>query len=346
MLIETIFFVHNSFFTVVFKNWFVCYNLSNRGFMVINEQVGPGKKFSFTVQEGGGAQQRLDVYLSSIFVRYSRSFLKRLIDDGLVFVDDKKVKGGHLLKAGEVISITFPSLPEAKNLKAFDKDVGVEVIAQEPDFLIIYKPAGLIVHKPNKYSQELTLVDWLLASYKELSSVGVEDRPGIVHRLDKDTSGLLIIPRNNEAHGIFGDLFRAHKVSKVYWAVVKGHPDRSGTIDFSIGRDPVHKNRMTHLPKSGLARDALTHYKVLSYYPDYSLVEVRLITGRTHQIRVHFAAIGHPLIGDIVYGQPSKLIGRQALDAKKISFQYKGNNYLFDSQVPEDMQKLIDQPTI
>jgi len=313
--------------------------------MAVKKQVAPGSGFVFTINEEN-ALQRLDIYLASQFERYSRSFFKRLIGEGLILVDSKRVKAGHLLQVGEVVSVTFPRLPEFKELKAFDKDVGVKVVAEEPDFLIVYKPAGLIVHKPSEYSEDVTLVDWLLASYKELVFVGVEDRPGIVHRLDKDTSGLLIIPRNSESHKVFGDLFRARAIKKVYWALVKGHSDRSGTIDFPIGRDPVHKHCMIHLPSKGKSREALTHYKVLAYYPDYSLVEVHLVTGRTHQIRVHFAALGHPVLGDSIYGESSKLISRQALHAKQLSFTYKGKPYSFDYKVPEDMQRLINKPTI
>jgi len=128
--------------------------------------------------------------------------------------------------------------------------------------------------------------------------------------------------------------------------LVKGHPDRQGTIDFPIGRDPVHKHKMKHVPASGKVRNALTYYRVLAYYPEYSLLEVRIVTGRTHQIRVHCAAIGHSVLGDAVYGEPSKLIGRQALHAKRIAFEYDGVLVSYECPVPADMQQLIDRPTI
>lgn len=311
--------------------------------MTIKEQVKPGEKLTFTV-DAVDAEKRLDIYLNDLFERYSRSFFKRLISSEQILVNEKAVKAGHILREGEKVSITFPSLPEPKDLSPFDKDLGVQIVAQEPDFVVLFKPAGLMVHKPHEYSDETTLVDWLLSSYPQLSSFGIPERPGIVHRLDKDTSGLLIITLNNLAQHTFGDLFRARAIEKVYWAVVKGHPDKIGIIEFSIGRDPVYKHRMIHLPTKGKKRDAITQYKVLAYYKDYSLVEVRLITGRTHQIRVHFAAIGHPLVGDVLYGTQSPLIGRQALHAKKISFEYQGKKYSYDYPVPEDMQRLIDQP--
>ncbi len=313
--------------------------------MEITEQVAPGSFYQFTVMLGD-SEKRLDHFLSAVFNRYTRSFFKRLLDDGKIFVNEKKVKAGYLLREGDCISVTFPTLPDPKDLKPFDDSFGVKIVAEEPDFLIVYKPAGLIVHKPNYYSEDFTLVDWLIASYKDIAQVGVEDRPGIVHRLDKDTSGLLIIPRTNEAHNIFSGMFHDRKIEKTYWAIVKGHPDREGTIDYQIGRDPVHKHKMKHFVQHPGAREALTHYKVLAYYKNYTLVEVRLITGRTHQIRVHFSALGHPVWGDSVYSKKALDIGRQALHAKKISFTYKGKTYEYDQPVPEDMQKLLDKPTV
>ena len=314
--------------------------------MVINDQVKPGSRVDLEVSDQD-VSKRLDLFLAQSFVLYSRSFFKRLIDDGAVLINMRASKSGYILRAGDRVQITFPELPKpGLSLDAFDKRFAVTLVAQEPDFLIICKPAGLMVHKPAKLSKDVTLVDWLLASYADLKHVGIEDRPGIIHRLDKDTSGLLIIPRTNEAFGLFGTLFRSRKIDKIYWAVVKGHPDKSGVIDFPIGRDPVHKCRMIHMPGSGPSREALTSFQVLNYYQEYSLVEVRLVTGRTHQIRVHFAAIGHPVLGDVVYGVKSPLIDRQALHAKKIAFCYKDKLYEFDFPIATDIQKLIDAPTI
>lgn len=309
--------------------------------MVINEHIAPGRQITLEVS-GDDSGKRVDVFLAQILLLYSRSFFKNLIDDGHVTINQRCAKSGWVLKAGDVIQVVFPELSAPTiDLHAFDDRLGVSIVAQEADFLIVCKPAGLMVHKPNEHSADLTLVDWLVASYGELKQVGIADRPGIIHRLDKDTSGLLIIPRTNEAFKLFGELFRTRKIDKLYWALVQKHPDRCGTIEFPIGRDPVHKHRMAHLPKSGVSRQAFTSYKVLEYYQDYSLVEVRIVTGRTHQIRVHFAAIGHSVLGDTVYGEPSLLISRQALHAKHIAFTYKGKRYEFDSPVAADMQKLI-----
>lgn len=313
--------------------------------MVIKRQVEPGSVFDFKI-ESDFAGRRLDHFLSDIFTRYSRSFFKRLIVDGEITVNTKKVKAGVILTVGDAVHVSFPRLPDAAELKAFDGELGVKIVAEHPDFLIVYKPAGLMVHRPNHYSVDVTLVDWLLRAYQELVTVGFPDRPGIVHRLDKDTSGLLIIARSNFAHMTFSKMFRMRNIEKTYWALVKGHPDRQGIIDFSIGRDPIHKHKMAHQPSSGKVRSALTHYRVLAYYADYSLLEVKIETGRTHQIRVHLAAIGHSVLGDSLYGEASKIMPRQALHAKQIAFEYEGKKMVFDWPVPEDMQRLIDQPKI
>ena len=218
------------------------------------------------------------------------------------------------------------------------KRLGVSLVAEHDDFLIVYKPAGLLVHAPSHNNSSVTLVDWLVHSFKELTTVGTSDRPGIVHRLDKDTSGLLIIPRTPQSLTAFAELFQARAIQKTYLAVVEGHPPLSGTLDAAIGRDPFHKHKMAAIP---YGRPSLTHYKVIEYFPQCALVEAQLITGRTHQIRVHFSASGYPLLGDSVYGTAHPLIQRQALHAYQISFTYKEQNYSFCSELPDDMRALI-----
>lgn len=313
--------------------------------MIIKKQVEPGSSFTFGINIPEHCV-RLDVFLTHMFTRYSRSFFKRLIEERLVLVNNKPGKSGQELRVGDIVLASFPRRPETRELKTFDHETGVKIVAQHDDFLIIYKPAGLMVHKPSAFCQDVTLADWLVATFPELEAVGVQDRPGIVHRLDKDTSGLIIVTRNIPAHTEFGNLFRTRQIHKTYWALVCGHPPKSGSIDFSIGRDPVHKHRMAHSPKYSCARSALTHYTTVALYEKYALLSLNLITGRTHQIRVHCAAIGHPVLGDAVYGTPSPLITRQALHAKSIAFTYQGNYYEFDWPVPEDMAKLISSPTI
>ncbi len=225
----------------------------------------------------------------------------------------------------------------------------VSILYTHEHFLIIHKPSGLTVHKPHAHSNEITVVDWILARYEEIAHIGLIDRPGIVHRIDKNTSGLLIIARTNYGHAAFSKLFKDRMIHKIYLAFVKGHPDRSGTIELAIGRDPVTKTKMIALEANDLRsyrmpkmRDALTHYQVKHYSDIYSLLEIKLITGRTHQIRAHFAAIGHPLVGDTVYGGPeSPYIKRQALHAHSISFVFDGQKFSFSCPIPADMQSLI-----
>ena len=175
--------------------------------------------------------------------------------------------------------------------------------------------------------------------------VGTVDRPGIVHRLDRDTSGLMIIPRTNEAHASMTDMFKDRKIQKTYLAIVMGHPPESGTIDLYVGRHPSMRNKMHHftaLTKQASSRTALTHYEVIQYYDDFSLVKVKPVTGRTHQIRVHFAAIGHPLLADPLYGRKSKLSKRHALHAHQLEFEYKSKSYCFTSQLDSKLQNILN----
>ena len=288
------------------------------------------------------AGTRLDTFLAERFLRYSRSFFARLITDEHVQVNGViEAKARRSLKKDDIVTVQFPK-PRVVQAKDVEIDPPVQVIYEEPNFLIVNKPAGLVMHAPSSRSDIITLVDWLLFHYKDLKEVGYVDRPGIVHRLDKDTSGLVIIPKTNYAHGIFGRLFHDRNIKKVYYALVEGHPDTSGTIDLAIGRDPITRVKMS--AKLGLTmpkRDAVTRYEVVEYFGTATLVKVTPLTGRTHQIRVHFAAIGHPLIGDITYGNASKLINRHALHAQALSFEFDGKPYTFEKEPPKDFQNVV-----
>jgi 23S rRNA pseudouridine1911/1915/1917 synthase len=290
---------------------------------------------------------RLDAYLVQQLPDYSRSFIQKLITEDYVTVNDKTAKSSTILKPTDVINVTVPppeppyTVKPTPEIKKSLKNLPINIIYEEPDFYIIDKPAGLLVHQASTKSDELTLVDWLVHHVPEIIKIGYPERPGIVHRLDKDTSGLMIIPRTQQAHNLFSDLFKNHKIKKTYLAVVKGHPDKEGTIDLPIGRDPLTRNKMTI---GGIEpREAITHYKVLTYFENAALVEVFPVTGRTNQIRVHFKAIGHPLIGDQLYGTKSPLIKRHALHASMLAFDYKGKSYEFMSKLPKDFELLLSK---
>jgi len=311
----------------------------------ISRLVEPNASYTFVVSEVA-AGARLDKFLAEQFSSYSRNFFQQLIDKGRVLVNDVPcAKTGTVVKVSDSVHVTFPPARQVVIDEQLDEDIGVEVLHEEQEFLVVYKPAGLLVHTPHHLSTEVTLVDWLLRHYREIDDVGYVDRPGIVHRLDKDTSGLLIVPRTCRAHATFTDMFRERRIHKMYYAIVTGHPDERGLIDLPIGRDPHYRSRMkafkpTERP-AGKLRDAVTHFKVDRYFQGCSLVEVRPVTGRTHQIRVHFAARGHSLIGDVLYGTQSKQLGRHALHACELVFSFGGKEYRFTRTMPEDFKKFL-----
>lgn len=308
--------------------------------------IPPNTTHQFTVS-ADKAGQRLDLYLKKQLPSYSRSFLQQLIAQEMVTVNNQKnIKPRTLTKSEDVVSITFPPPTVERPQKEIPKDLHVEIVHEDPHFFIVNKPDNLAVHPPKITSVDVTLIDWLIQKCSDLSRVGYADRPGIVHRLDKDTSGIMIVARNNCAHALLSDLFRNRSIQKTYLAIVEGHPEKKGTIEFGIRRHPVRRNSMTHVKEfekiSGKkVRDACTHYEVLEYFQNCSLVEAKPVTGRTHQIRVHLAAIGHPLVGDILYGKKSKMIQRHALHAHKLSFKFNGKQYNFSENPPEDFQKIL-----
>lgn len=294
---------------------------------------------------------RIDKYIGEQFPLYSRSFFQRLIEQKCVVVNNKVIeKTSFMVKPHDAITINFPSERVVTPAQITEHTSNIQIIHEHEHFLIINKPANLLVHAPSKTSISITLVDWIEQNYTEVSKVGYIDRPGIIHRLDKDTTGILIISRTNYAHNIFGEMFKNHTIKKTYHALVQGHPDPTGTINLAIGRNPVHRNKMSAFPpvdeniayqRGVKVRQAQTDYKVITYFKDHTLVEVKPVTGRTHQIRVHFAAIGHPLIGDATYGGNTKLFGRQALHAHTIQFTFNNESFTFTAALPADMQTLL-----
>jgi 23S rRNA pseudouridine1911/1915/1917 synthase len=297
-------------------------------------------------------QERLDRVLSGMMPDQSRSAVSRLIDEGRVAVGGVVVtKKATKVAAGAEIVVAIPD-PAPTDVVA--QDLPIDLLYEDDDLVVINKPAGLVVH-PAAGHADGTLVNALLHHVKNLSGVGGESRPGIVHRLDKDTSGVLVVAKNDRAHRALTEAWGTAAVVKEYLAVVYGTPKVSkGTIDRKIGRDPRDRKRMG-VTASG--RAAVTHYEVVEAFAHTSLLNCRLDTGRTHQIRVHLKAIGHPVVGDPVYsgpqwkGIPNKKLqkalssfGRQALHAASLAFPHpsSGERMSFRAPVPADMALLLE----
>ncbi len=284
--------------------------------------------------------KRIDAYLAALAEgQYSRTELKNALDRGEIFLNGMAAKPRTLIKdgdeiEGEITSAKKPLLEAEKR--------SLEVIYEDDWLLVIDKPAGLVVH-PGAGNKKGTLVNALLGKGSKLSDIGGEFRPGIVHRLDKDTSGLLVVAKNNEAHRFLQAQFSDRTFSKIYTALVKGKVEfDEGRVSEPIGRNPKVRQKMA-VVKSEDAKDAETHYKVLKRFRTATLLEVKLLTGRTHQIRVHMAHIGTPVIGDELYGTKAGA-PRQMLHASKIEFVHPKTRALmrFESPLPEDFKVMIE----
>ena len=278
------------------------------------------------------AKQRLDAWLTSQLNAVSRERVQLLIEQEKVRLDGKSPRASYRLRGGESVEVLGdPVLPP---LKAVAQDIPLQVVYEDDDLSVIDKPAGMTVHAGAGAARVEggTLVNALLYRYRSLSSVGGEQRPGIVHRLDKQTSGLIIVARNDAVHARLAEMFAQRQMRKTYLALVHGHlkQDR-GTIDAPIARDLLRRTRMTTRRQSG-TRSAVSHYAVLrrihSRFGAFTLVSVRIETGRTHQIRVHLASIGHPVVGDTLYGAPARLLvipGRRTADPEPESLSLQRN---------------------
>lgn len=283
---------------------------------------------------------RLDAFLSSVYEDKSRSFFQKLIKEGKVLVDDRQVKPSYTVQADEKIAISFPE-PEELNIAA--EDIPLDVVYEDDDVILINKPRGMVVH-PSAGHYTGTLVNALLHHCKDLSGINGVLRPGIVHRIDRDTTGIIIACKNDAAHLSLAAQLKAHSSKRAYYALVSGNlKDDEGTVSLPIGRDPKDRKKMA-VNESG--KDAVTHYRVIRRYGQYTLVECRLETGRTHQIRVHMAYLHHPLAGDSVYGSgkaPVKTAG-QLLHAYLFGFVHpKTGEYLeFTAPFPEDFLKNLE----
>ena len=288
--------------------------------------------------------KRIDAYISEKEPNLSRTTVQRLISEKKVLVNGKEVKSSYKVESGDEIEIEIPEVKETK-LKA--QDIYVPVIYEDNDIIVVNKPKGMVVHPANG-NPDGTLVNAVLAMCKEsLSGIGGEIRPGIVHRLDKDTSGLLIIAKNDEAHIKMSKQIQDRKVEKRYIALVRGNvPDDDATIDMPIARSKTNRQKMA-VDKNG--KEAVTHFKVLKRYGKYTLIEVKIDTGRTHQIRVHMSYIGYPIIGDEVYSNGKNEFGveGQMLHARFLKFKHPitGKELCLEAPIPEyfeDVIKVLD----
>jgi len=287
-----------------------------------------------TVDADGG---RLDRFVAER-QELSRSRVQRLIASGSVTLDGAPAKPSAPLRAGQVVTLTVPPpLPSRLEPQAQPLDV----VYEDRDIIVVDKPAGLTVH-PAPGHPDRTLANALLALCKDLQGVGGTLRPGIVHRLDKDTSGLLVVAKNDKAHSALSDQLKRRQFDKVYLALVHGRPSRpKAVIEAPVGRDPRNRKRMAVVDGG---RESSTAYKVIAAFPVHTLVEVRPSTGRTHQVRVHFASIGLPLVGDKTYGRREPTLDRHFLHAGTLGFRHPstGEHVEFRSDLPPDLQAFLD----
>lgn len=281
---------------------------------------------------------RIDKYISDN-IALTRSAVQGLISKGAVTADGKAISKNYKLRGGEVITV---EIPEPEPMDAIPEDIPLNIVYEDDDLLVVNKPKGMVVH-PAHGNYTGTLVNALLYHCGgSLSGINGVIRPGIVHRIDKNTSGLLIVAKNDASHLKLAEQIKAHSFTREYEAVVTGAlKNTSGTVDAPIGRHKTDRKKMCVTTEN--SRNAITHYEVLKQYGGYAHVRLRLETGRTHQIRVHMAYIGHPVLGDDVYGKPYKGLEGQCLHARKIGFIHPatGEYMEFSSELPEYFQSVL-----
>ena len=284
--------------------------------------------------------ERIDKYLSSkLDDSFSRAKIQKLIDEELILVNDKVIKSSYKVSNGDVILIT----DKEEDMSVKPEKMDIDIVYEDDDVMVINKKSGVVVHPaPGNYSG--TLVNGLMYLSKDLSHVNGEFRPGIVHRIDKDTSGLLIVAKNDKAHRILAEELKEKKIKRKYIALVSGVINHDiGEIDAPIGRDPSDRKKMC--VTSTNSKDAITHFRVLERYKNASLIECDLERGRTHQIRVHMKYINHPVINDPVYGKNNHGEFGQLLHAKEITFTHPTTKEVmtFSCEVPEEFNKILEE---
>jgi len=298
------------------------------------------RRLNFPFSEG--VPERLDKFLVNCLPDYSRSRLQGLIKDGFVKVNEKQaVKGGQIVETGDQIEIILPPLEPAGLVP---EAIPLHIIFENSDLMVVNKPAGMVVHPAAGHSSG-TLIQAALAHAPELEGIGGELRPGVVHRLDKDTSGLILIAKNDRSHRWLQDQFRLRKVKKIYLALVDGFPPTpTGRVEAPVGRDPAHRKQMAIVPLSK-GRASETEFRTLERFAMHTYLEAHPLTGRTHQIRLHLAFIGCPIVGDTLYGHrhPTLTLGRQFLHAARLIVTLPGESQprQFEAPLPDDLEQTL-----
>lgn len=312
---------------------------------IIKKSIKTNEESREFIINPGDAEKRLDQYLAASGITYSRSHVQKLIKDDVVKVNGASAKSSHKLKAGDRVSVL---IAPPKKLEVKAENIPLDIVYEDKDILVINKPPGMVSHPaPGHY--EGTLVNALLYHLKDLSGIGGVERPGIVHRLDKDTSGLMMVAKNDKAHLSLAKQIKDRTIEKKYIALVHGKmPKEEGVIIAPIGRSPRHRKKMTVIRSEKLkSKEAETRYKVIEWFNNYALLELKLVTGRTHQIRVHLSFIGNPVVGDSVYGRASNEFGvkRQLLHAAELKFSHPrtGKPVEFKAEIPEDFKKVCNR---
>ena len=294
------------------------------------------EKIIFEISEEG---KRLDLYIAER-TELTRTRIQQLIKDGNINVNNKKSKPSYKVEKNDFIEMI---IPDEKEIDLVPENINIKILYEDSDIAVIDKEAGIVVH-PSHGHESGTLVNAVMYHIKDLSGINGEIRPGIVHRLDKDTSGLLIIAKNDTAHLRLSEMFGSSGIRKTYIAILKGKINKeSGKLETLIGRDPKDRKKMAVVKTNG--KTAITYFQVLDKNEKFSLVKVNIQTGRTHQIRVHMKYLGYPVLGDSVYGRDNKIAGKQMLHAYKLEFLQKKKKKAMKiiSELPQDFEKALKE---